>query len=106
LRQGQGWLRFLLERTRATSERAAFKAYAKSFIKDDFASSARQLSAPMLVLYGENDNGVSEAMVKSIYPELYPKAELKMLRGCGHYPMQETPLSLAGVVERFIGKHG
>jgi pimeloyl-ACP methyl ester carboxylesterase len=101
----EAWLRFLLARSRATSEKVAFSAYAKSFIKDDFASSAAQLSGPMLVLYGENDNGVSEAMVKSVYPLLYPHAEIEVLRGCGHYPMQEIPLAFAGRVERFVSQH-
>ena len=69
---------------------------------ETLAADAHKVTAAMLVLYGEFDNGISENLVRGVYPGLYPHAMIEKIGNCGHYPMQETPIYFATRLEAFL----
>jgi pimeloyl-ACP methyl ester carboxylesterase len=96
----------VLQHMRATVTPEVFGQYLKAFTATDFSHRANELKAPLLVLYGQHDGGVSEEMVKAVYPQLYAHVQLEALPNSGHYPMVETPAYLVTVMERFMRDQG
>lgn len=96
----------VLHHMRATVSPDVFARYLKAFTATDFSQRARDLTAPLLVLVGEHDGGVSTEMVNAVYPQLYPSVQIEVLPNSGHYPMVEIPAYLVTAMERFMRNPG
>ncbi|MES2185485.1 MAG: alpha/beta hydrolase [Pseudomonadota bacterium] len=95
----------VLAHQRATTDPVAAADYFQAFFKEDFSAEAGKLTSPLRVLVGEHDGGVSQDMVRAVFPPLYPHASIEVLPGAGHYPMLETPEHLVAVMEKFLAAH-
>jgi pimeloyl-ACP methyl ester carboxylesterase len=98
----KAWSRTQAAASRAVSTEAAFAGYLESWALDDFAQAAGQLEQPVLVVVGAHDAGVTETVVRATWLKALSGARLERLAEAGHYPMIETPLLLAGLIERFL----
>ena len=98
----QAWLDDIVAKTRETASTETRLAYMRSFVDDDFSADAGGLKAPLLVVFGEHDNGVSETVMRPVYEGLYPHARFATIAGSGHYPMLEAPEALAAEIAAFV----
>lgn len=79
--------------------------YLNMFAQTDFSESVIGLQTPMLVLYAEYDLPGTGALFKETFMKWYPNAKLDCLPCAGHFPMQETPVNMASVIEKFLTKN-
>lgn len=79
-----------------------FRSYLDSFRTTDFAARVQGATVPALALVGENDPAVTADAMNETWMKHYPTSELVVLGGSGHYPMMETPIALATVLEKFL----
>lgn len=104
-RHSDAWLDKMVEHSQATSDRDAFAAYAESWINGDVRDRIGPPDVPLLLIAGANDPAMSAEVMQQTWMQWYPKATLVTMNECGHYPMFETPVALAGEIEAFLRAH-
>ncbi len=104
-RLSRQWLDWRVRCSRETTTRDAFADYLTAWTKTDFADEVKGLDIPTLVLVGEHDGALTADVMKQTYLEWLPNARLEVLPNAGHYPMQESPVWLATVMEGFLREH-
>ncbi len=98
------WIEMKLAHNRATVSPAARRGYLDMFWRADFVDEVRGLKTPFLVVVGDKDPGLDVALMRRTFLAWHPNAELRVIPNCGHYPMEECPPYLAGLIERFLGE--
>lgn len=96
------WLDMMVAHTRASCTREAFAAYLEAWQKADFADAVRGLAMPMLAVVGEHDPALNADVMNGTVMTWFENATLETVPNAGHYPMQETPMALAAIFERFF----
>jgi len=96
------WLDAMVASTQAHSDDAAVADYMVSWTQTHFVEQIQGKTLPVLVLPGEHDPALGEAACRASWMQHYPNAQLQVVRNAGHYPMDETPIHLATLIERFL----
>jgi len=87
------------------STEAAFAAYLQAWAKSDFSDKVQAgASTPVKVIVGVNDPALSADVMEQTWLVYFPEAEMTILPDAGHYPMFESPVSLATSIEEFLGR--
>jgi pimeloyl-ACP methyl ester carboxylesterase len=83
----------------------AFAAYLQAWAKSDLTAAARvDTVTPVKLIVGVNDPTLSADVMEQTWRVTFPDAELTILSDAGHYPMFESPVSLATSIEEFLGR--
>lgn len=96
------WIEKMVARSLQNSTVEAFATYLQAWAKTDFAEKVKGNPIPIKVIVGENDPSLTAEVMTQTYLQWYPNAVLEQLSNAGHYPMDETPVSLATSIENFL----
>ena len=87
------------------STEAAFAAYLLAWARTDFSDQVKtDTSTPVKVIVGVNDPALSADVMEQTWLAFFPSGEMTILPDAGHYPMFESPVSLATSIEEFLGR--
>jgi pimeloyl-ACP methyl ester carboxylesterase len=105
-RLSPAWGRLKTARHLQTSTTEAMKGYYRMWLETDFSAEVRRarVGTPFLVIGGRQDlPGFQEGHLRKTFGAWYPNVEFTFIADAGHYPMHETPVYLASLLERFLG---
>jgi pimeloyl-ACP methyl ester carboxylesterase len=98
------WLDAMVRHSLEHSDREAFAAYLTAWARTDFHSEIEGSPVPVKVIVGEHDPALGAETMRATFSAWYPNLETEILANAGHYAMEETPVALAGSVERFLAR--
>ena len=84
------------------------RAYYRMWIETDFSAeaAAAKPATPIRVIGGRQDlPGFSEGKYRETFAAWYPNADLQFITDAGHFPMYETPVYLATLIESHLHAH-
>ncbi|MCO6179651.1 alpha/beta fold hydrolase [Ciceribacter sp. RN22] len=91
--------------SRASSRPQALRGYYAMWLDEDFSAelAAANVDTPVLVIGGRNDlPGFQEAYYSKTLAKWLPNIHFEYIDNAGHYPMQETPVLFATLVEAHL----
>lgn len=104
-RLSKGWYDYIIRRSHETTTLDAFHDYMLAWTETDFADEVKGNETPLLVLVGEYDQAITaDAMTHSLL-EWCPNATFDIIQNSGHFPMSETPVRLAKIMEDYLYKN-
>ena len=101
----QRWLDMMTRNSLANSTTEAFRGYLTAWAKTDFAAETDGLETPFFVIIGHHEGPLSADFMRETFLKWYPNARLETIDNAGHYPMYETPVVLATMLEAFLKEH-
>ncbi|MDG4889964.1 MULTISPECIES: alpha/beta hydrolase [unclassified Mesorhizobium] len=97
------WLTKLRDTSLAGTRPDVLEAYMSSWTGPGFADEIEPLQVPVRVIVGEKDPGAVPQRLRDTIGTWFPKFDLQILHGCGHYPMWEEPRTFAEALFSRLG---
>jgi pimeloyl-ACP methyl ester carboxylesterase len=102
------WAKYQTSQYRMRSRTSALKGYLQMWLNEDFSSelSKAKIKTPVLVIGGRNDlPGFQEAHYNDTIAKWVPNIRFEYIDNAGHFPMYETPVLLATLIEKHLDAH-
>ena len=100
-----GWATFKAKRWRDTADPQAVAGYVTMFASLGLPDLTTRISCRVLAVTGEKDLEVlRQTAISPALQSLCDDLLVVPIADSGHYPMQETPPLLVGIIERFLGE--
>ena len=96
------WVNSVVEHSLTRSTKEGFHGALVAWAEPDFLAEIAGSEHEMLVIPGEHDPALGEATVRQTWEPHFPNCRIEVMPNAGHYPMFETPVQLATVIERFL----
>jgi pimeloyl-ACP methyl ester carboxylesterase len=99
------WGRVKTNRHFQTSSEEALKGFYRMWLESDFSQDVRKarVGTPFLVIGGRQDlPGFQEEHLRKTFGAWYANLQFAFITDAGHYPMHETPVYLASLIEQFL----
>lgn len=84
------------------------QGYYRMWIDGDFSAEAAAVKpgTPLRVIGGRNDlPGFDETHYRATFGAWYPNVNFEFISDAGHFPMYETPVYLAALIEAHLNAH-
>ncbi|MGD9212306.1 MAG: alpha/beta hydrolase, partial [Desulfobacteraceae bacterium] len=98
------WYAKITEESMRASAPKAFSDYLDSWVNYECYEEIKGCSVPLKIIAGEHDPHLTYDLMTGTFGQWFANAKITLLKNCGHYPMYETPLSLAAECESFLRK--
>ncbi len=108
-RLGRSWGRYKYQSSLRATRPEILESYLQMVSPQFGFSEALQETypqVPTLAVVGEHDLPIfGEDMMRSLMPQWFPNLTIQKIPASGHFPMQETPAFLAGILDEFLSTH-
>ncbi len=102
------WSRLQTQQHIASSKPEAMRNYFHMWMDTDISAeaAASHVATPIRVIGGRQDlPGFQEEKYQSTFAVWYPHVDMQFITDAGHFPMYETPVYLATLLEGFLDQH-
>lgn len=96
------WVAGMAAQSMTLSDKKAFAAYLLAWANTDFAERVAGSTTPLHIVIGEHDPALTLQRMEATMLRGFKNASIEVMPNAGHYPMDETPIALAGSIERFL----
>lgn len=105
-RYGGEWADYKVKRWRETSIAEARVGYTYMFVQSNIVEEVKGIIIPMMVICTSHDGeGHRKNPMEQTFGHWFPNVDIQEIQSAGHYPMQETPVSFATVLNAGLKKH-